>query len=268
MAIVDTVRKVVPDRVRTAVGVWSLNMASRSWPVLKMYLMALRGRVPDSMGLDKRYCLYDYDGRRIIAPRNASGVFWEIFEDGVYDVLWGFEAGDVVLDIGAYVGMFTVKAALAYDKGCRVIAVEPNPSHYALLEYNCRGLDVTLVPKALMAKEGVRKLYAGRAAGADSLIIRHGGCIDVEVTTLDQLVSDLGLDHIDFIKLDAEGAELHVLNGGRKTLERGCRLAISVYHTTEEGRASLSGVIGLLEDWGYTVVVRQGLRSYVYAKKD
>lgn len=264
----DIIRKVVPHRIRTTVGVWAINQFSHSWPLLKAYMTILRGKPPENMGLTKRYCYYDYNGRRILAPRNATGVFMEVFLDEVYEQIWKPEPGDIVLDIGAYVGMFTVKAALAVGVGGRVVAVEPNSESYGMLIGNCRGLNnVKLVRKAVMARNGIGRLYYSKAAGADNLIAHQGNYVDVETITLDRLASELQLPHIGFIKLDTVGAELDVLKGGIETLKRGTRLAIAVFHTTPDGRRSLEQVIALLNREGYVVRQSRGLRSYLYAEK-
>lgn len=265
----QVLRRVMPDRVRTAVGTWMLNLASRRWPMLKAYLTALRGKIPEDMWRMGEYCVYSHDGRRIYAPWNAAMVFLEIFEDEVYEQVWRPGLGEVVLDIGAYVGMFTVKASLAVGDAGKVIAVEPHPRYYGLLISNCHGLgNVETVKKAVAAEYGrCRRLYSARAAGADTLVGGTSEYIEVGTITLDELVSELGLSRLDFIKLDAEGAELNVLKGGKETLKKGTRLAIAIYHTSEDGRRSLECVTALLEDAGYRMTVNRGLRSYVYAEK-
>jgi FkbM family methyltransferase len=268
MNIATVARKVIPDDLRTAVGVWTVNVASRNEVLLKAYLTVLHGSAPANMGLSDGYCYYDYGDRRILAPKNAAPVFMEIFEDEVYEGRFRPEPENIVLDIGAYVGMFTVKATLSVGERGRVVAVEPHPEHFSMLQDNCEGLDnVTLVPKAVMASNGTGRLYITKAAGADNLVTHEGHFVKVETVTLDQLVIDLQLPRIDFIKLDAEGAEVDVLKGGEETLKRTPRLVVAVYHTTAEGRDRLERVTAILNQAGYTVRVARGLRSYVYAEK-
>jgi len=269
MAVVDVVRKIVPRGLGIAVGVWAINQASRNWTMLKWYLTILHGRPPANMGLDNGYCYYDYGGRRIVAPCNAAGVFLEIFQDEVYERIWKPKPRDVVLDIGAYVGMFTVKAARLVGATGKVIAVEPSPENYNLLEQNCEGLgNVALFKGAIMSTSGRGRLYYSRSAAANSLVIRAKRYVEVETIALDELASEFGIDKVDFIKLDAEGAELEVLVGAQKVLERGVRLAIAAYHTTAEGQQELGEIRRFLHSSHYTVVESKGLRSYIYAEKN
>lgn len=268
MTLVDVIRKVVPHRLAITVGVWAINQASRRWMLLKWYLTILHGKPPENMGLVNGYCYYDYGERRILAPRNAAGVFLEIFQDEVYERVWKPKEGEVVLDIGAYVGMFTVKAAKLVGKTGKVIAIEPSPENYELLARNCEGLDnVTLVKKAVMSWTGTGRLYYSKSAAANSLITRWKRHIGVETITLDSLIEELGLGKVDIIKVDAEGAELEVLTGAYKALAKGTRLVIAAYHTAANGRAEIAQVAAALGRANYRVIQCQGLRSYLYAEK-
>lgn len=268
MAIVDVIRKIVPPKARITAGVWAINMASHNWPLLRMYLSILHGRTPENMGLTENYCYYDYDGRRILAPKNAAGVFMEIFQEEVYEQVWRPKAGDIVVDIGAYVGMFTVKASMAVGGYGKVIGVEPCPENHAMLVGNCRGLgNVALVRKAIMARNGKGKLYYSKSAAANSLVTRWRHYVEVETITLDDLMEELGVEQVDFVKVDAEGAELDVLRGATKTLEKGTRLAIAAYHTAPNGGDEIEQLADMLGEAMYKVRRLKGLRSYIYAEK-
>jgi hypothetical protein len=187
--LVDVIRKFVPHRARITVGVWAINQVSHSWPLLKMYMTILRGKVPENMGLVGNHCYYDYNGTRILAPKNAAGVFMEIFQDEVYEQVWKPKEGDTVLDIGAYVGMFTVKASKMVGEQGRVIAIEPSPENYAALIGNCRNLhNVTLVNQAVMSRNGTGKLYYSKSAAANSMVVKWPEYVEVETITLDSLV--------------------------------------------------------------------------------
>ena len=268
MPLVDAIRKVVPRKLGITVGVWAINQASRNWPMLKWYLIILHGKPPENMGLVNGYCYYDYGERRILAPRNAAGVFLEIFQDEVYERVWWPGEGDVVLDIGAYVGMFTVKAARLVGTTGKVIAIEPSPENYELLARNCEELhNVILVKKAVMSTNGMGRLYYSKSAAANSLVTRWKEYVEVQTITLDDLVEELGLDKVDIIKVDAEGAEIDVLKGARKVLAKGTRLVIAAYHTAPNGKAEIAQVVTALHAADYRATRVRGLRSYIYAEK-
>src|SRR5437016_2950527 len=133
-------------------------------------------------------------------------------------------AGDVVVDVGAHIGRYALRAA---TKASKVIAVEPDPSNFTLLERNVRmnGFsNVVLVPHALSSVPGTRALWlagsgntgtssvdpdASRARGG----ARSPGTVPVEALTLDELVESVGLTRIDWLKVDVEGHEIAVLQG-------------------------------------------------------
>ena len=152
----------------------------------------------------------------------------------------GVRSGDVVLDCGANVGVF-VREAL--DAGARlVIASEPSPENLACLQRNFRnevaGGRVIVCDRGLWHEDTVLSLGLSESPAGDSFIQDNHPRTPgpkLRVTTIDNLVSELKLDRLDFIKMDIEGAERNALNGAAKTLSA-CRprLAISAYHLSDD----------------------------------
>jgi FkbM family methyltransferase len=148
----------------------------------------------------------------------------------------GIQPGDVVIDCGANIGGFT---RTALDMGASlVIAVEPAPEDVICLERNFhseieRGT-VKICPKGVWDKEGVLEFHsAGLAAG----FIGPSSSTDraLQVTTIDNLVNELQLNRVNFIKMDIEGSEPEALNGALRTLKTfKPRLAVSVEHSLNE----------------------------------
>lgn len=268
MTTVDLIRKLVPPKIRIAVGVWAIKLASRKWFTLKWFLYLLYGLKPTNMGIIGKEAYYDYKGRRIFAPHTGAGAYLEIFNDEVYEQVWRPQPKDVVIDIGAYVGMFAVKSAVNMNGTGLVVAVEPSDETYQYLKNNCAGLkNVRLVKKAIMAQSGKGKLYYSRAAAANSMVMKYNTYQEVDTITLDEMMEELHLEKADFIKIDAEGAEMDVLKGGTKTLAKGTKLAIAAYHTMANGELEIEHVMNYLKDKGYTIHREKGLRSYLYAEK-
>jgi FkbM family methyltransferase len=135
----------------------------------------------------------------------------------------------VIVDVGAYVGYFTVMAALA-NRGAQVIALEPFPATFERLQRN-----VSLNSAANVV---CRNVAAGASAGSAELHHMSRGMsmaaslepahlapwehvtTSVPVVRLDQLLSELGLRHVDLIKLDVEATEVDVLEGAVQILQR------------------------------------------------
>ena len=132
--LLRVIRATVPSDVRAAVGVWIVNKLSGWWPMVQLYTRLLYGRTAKRFRpVGKGNVAYDYKGRDIIAPRNAIPIFIEIFHEDIYDKT--YEPHGVIVDIGAFVGMYAIKAAFSARK---VIAVEPCPQTFEMLKSNCQ----------------------------------------------------------------------------------------------------------------------------------
>lgn len=132
--------------------------------------------------------------------------------------------GDVVIDCGANVGTMS---RLALKSGAKlVIAIEPSPSNIPVLRRNLAEATAAgravVIAKGAWDKEGKMTMNVSSATSAmDSLVLaRDGKGVEVPLTTIDKIVADLGLDRVDFIKIDTEGAERHILAGAKETLRR------------------------------------------------
>jgi FkbM family methyltransferase len=144
--------------------------------------------------------------------------------------------GDVVIDCGAHVGMFT-RLALRLGAGL-VVAVEPERTNLLALERNfaaeIKAGSVRLVPKGVWDAVGKLNLRLSTMnTGSHSLVFDKeiAGTEVIDVTTIDQMVESMKLKRVDFIKMDIEGSERHALLGGRKVIQNWRpRLAIASYH--------------------------------------
>ena len=98
----------------------------------------------------------------------------------------------------------------------------------------------------------------GNGSGWGFLSEELGG-VDVSVTTVDEAVSALELDRVDFIKIDVEGGELGVLQGASNTLLRDCPLLVfevNVFCLWRYGRTLPQDLIAWVRDrYPYTAVI-------------
>jgi FkbM family methyltransferase len=164
--------------------------------------------------------------------------------------------GSVVLDGGAHLGVFTVVMARAVGADGRVWAFEPERHVRAALlrtvELNaCRHVDVDA--RALAGASGRAGLRAGAGplSNASSIAETPGGAVEeVETVAVDALD-----ERFACLKLDVEGAELAVLEGARKTLDRDApALAVEV-HPGILGANGVEALWELLVEHGYEVSV-------------
>jgi FkbM family methyltransferase len=137
--------------------------------------------------------------------------------------------GMTVLDLGAHQGLYTLLASKQVGPTGRVFSFEPSPRERRKLRAHlvlnfC--VNVRVQPIALGVRQATADLFVvqGYETGCNSLkppVVGSGTLpVSVRVDTLDHWIETVPLDHVDFIKLDVEGAELDVLQGATMLLHR------------------------------------------------
>lgn len=143
-----------------------------------------------------------------------------------------------VIECGAHQGFFTLQLCDLVGPTGTVLAFEPSPRERERLDRNLwrnSCTNVTVDPRALGAEEGMAKLFiCDYETGCNSLrppaVDEEIHQLLVRVTTLDLAIAEIGETFPDFIKIDAEGAELQILRGAEHCLRTGrptifCELA-------------------------------------------
>lgn len=157
----------------------------------------------------------------------------------------------VVVDVGAHIGLFTLRAIITY-KSDLVVAVEPNPENLNLLYANIllnRVKDRVRIVKACAGRSrGKKKLFISEESGRSSVLPLSGNYIIVDEVRLDEELD--GLD-VDFVKVDVEGAELDVIDGLRNKIRE--NHPIMVIEVNEQNLASL---LNYVKGLGYQTRIR------------
>lgn len=169
--------------------------------------------------------------------------------------------GDVTLDIGANLGLVTLRLARQVGPAGRVYAFEPNPVLQRYLDATKArnpDLPVTVHPVAL-GKEPATLLLAVPSdnAGAASLVDLGGRKeayeVPVPVQRLDDFVEQEGIERIDFMKIDVEGYETQVLQGATRVLRELRPRTILLEENGFRTGAPLPPSLRLLQGAGYEI---------------
>jgi len=127
--------------------------------------------------------------------------------------------GDIVFDVGAHAGFYTLLASSRVGWRGRVFAFEPfRPNLYFLKEHlRLNGAsNVTVVEAAVSETSGVVRFAEGR--NTSTARIAADGKLQVETVSLDEVFVTQRLSSVAVIKIDVEGAEALVLRGARRLL--------------------------------------------------
>lgn len=180
------------------------------------------------------------EGNRFKVRVNTSDILliWEIWKFRVYeDARVSIRPGDVVVDIGAHIGVFAVWAAQRAQGG-RVYAYEASRANYELLVENQRlngAPNLHAENLAVFDQPGRHDFYRPGGNGALGSLLQDQRAEKevVTATTLPDLLADRGLERIDYLKMDVEGAEYPILlHCPAETLDRVSNVVLE-YHELE-----------------------------------
>lgn len=224
----------------------------------------------DHLGLsrgDYLYRLHDGSTFEVRGGTDDRHVLFEIFVERIYDAPIG--PGDVVVDIGANIGGFTVLAA---RNGASVISFEPFPTNFAILERNCKRNEVraTLTRCAVAGVAGSQVMYLPDDQNMSGRYSLHPGrgssTITIDSVTLDQIVEEHKLDRIDLLKIDCQGSEYEILyQTSDSVLDRVQRIIVECEVFPDKPEWSVEELSRYLARHGFSVGISERL---IHATRD
>jgi FkbM family methyltransferase len=183
--------------------------------------------------------------------------------------------GDVVVDIGAHIGRYTIISSKRVGPNGKVIAIEANPENYEMLKKNIQlnGLtNVTALNYAINSKEEESrlKLYLpGEEVGYtiyNTIMTNRANPIEdkfveVDAATLDNLLllqqqqqNGIGHEQVNWIKIDVEGAEFEVLKGATNVLSKSKDIALLIeVHNLHDGTNHYKDIIEFLSFYEFKI---------------
>jgi FkbM family methyltransferase len=163
--------------------------------------------------------------------------------------------GDVIIDIGAHIGTFSVWAAQKAVSG-QVFSFEPDPENYALLaeNKNLNGLtNLHILNSAVSQKRGQVKLFTSDYHNMTHSFFEEGTREHtlVDTVSLADILEEYGLEKVHYLKIDAEGAEYQIiLNTPPSVLRRIDKIFIE-YHDYLDHGYNYRDLTGYLSENGF-----------------
>jgi FkbM family methyltransferase len=215
--------------------------------------------------------------------------YWVSNPEHDWEKHYQLKSGDVFVEAGSFKGSYAELASSRVGSSGRVILIEADNSNYSdiLGLVKTRGLsNVTVLKKAVWSSRGKEKLYQFGGLARCGLVVKaisrkcrcgwyqrlkvkedgvpdHWECRcgnypatdikyrDVETDTIDNILPELGIDHVDLISGDIEGSEVEMVKGMEKFLDskRISNVAIATYHFG----GAMEEISKILREKGYEV---------------
>lgn len=173
-----------------------------------------------------------------------------------------FKTGDVIIEIGAYIGYYSMRAADVINKSGHVVAIEAIPANFNLLKKNIKTnvyTNITAVSKAAWHSKDtiIFQRHHRQRASAKGNIVKTLEELPVSCNSLDNILKDLKITKVNFVRIQVNGAEMEVLKGMTKTLEQSPKLLIAAIYN-KDGHPISEDITVFLKNIGYTTEIIEG----------
>jgi FkbM family methyltransferase len=176
---------------------------------------------------------------------------------------YDFLPGQTIVEVGAYIGYYAMRAAELVGEAGKVVAVEAIEANLLLLKKNVEAnhfKNIVIVPKAAWKSAGSLRFYRHarqQASAISSVIADAQEQVDVPCDTLDSILKDLKILNVRFVRLQVNGAEHEVLMGMNHILEEGPDLLVAAIYD-RNGQKSWKEIKLLLENNRYSAFLDGG----------
>lgn len=158
---------------------------------------------------EKNTQLISYKDKTPVKPQLKVNDWFADKGDDTCRINYPLTKNSIVFDIGGYEGSFVEKIYNKYS--CTIVVFEPVPEYYNKIVERFKGNDnIIVVNAALSNVNGKQPMFIN--TDKSGFFETSGTLITVDCITLDQAMNDLGVDKINLLKLNIEGAEYDVLD--------------------------------------------------------
>lgn len=186
------------------------------------------------------------------------------YETENLDFIDSINAGEVLYDLGACEGRFSIYAA---KKGIKVISFEPEEKNYAVFKQNIELNELTadtLLPinAGVGAENGTATMDIGQPwEGGHQKVVNHGEVRNdlnfnfvtaqkIKIVSLDKYIEEQNVPAPDYLKIDIDGSEMPFLNGAKETLQN-LKLKGIIFELSETDD-NFKNILSALKGYGFT----------------
>jgi len=220
----------------------------KNWPVFFLDYLKL---------IHSKHVVYSFKHGFIIVLRAGTtdrNIVSEVLISNVYN-LGALQKGDIVVDIGAHIGTFSIAAAKVAKK---VYAFEPSKENFTMLKENIAANktdNIIAFHVAVSGTTGSRELFLHpNDPCMHSLYFKSETKSEVSTISIEDIFKQNNIDHIDYLKLDCEGAEYEILFNCPKEILKKIYHIGAECHNLDEQRTTQS-FIYFLESNGFKVTI-------------
>jgi len=203
-------------------------------------------------------------GLNLNFSKNMDGieVLKAIFEEREYADHFPFYKKVTVVDIGAHYGYFSIFAAKNTAPDSTIYSIEPSQQNFNTLKKNlsdCNIQNVIPFQMAIGGENGTLDLFTGRSINHSlienyALLGKEKKTQKVEVKTLENFIIENKIEHIDFLKMDCEGAEYAILFNTPHSVFDKVSVISMEFHDMKNEKFTADEILKILEDSGFEIV--------------
>ena len=166
---------------------------------------------------------------------------------------------DVIIDIGAHVGLFTIYASQFCNNG-KIYCYEPIKENYNLLVDNVKLNNIkntTIYEKAVTDKSSIVRIFINQDNAAHSIFTESNKYENIESISLKDIFDSNQIQKCDLLKIDCEGSEYMILNSLPDFYFQCIKKIVMEYHMADKKPELLENLIKKLRELGYKIDIRK-----------